>query len=148
MAAIATAFLVAVVRHPLLVMLALPIGGAFAVFLYSRSKWDPPVTMGIGARIGAVTGLLTFALYSVLLGTVLYFQRGELYGMMKKELENAMARNPNPEAQQIVSQMMTPEGLAILLTVSAVFLLFMFLILCTVGGTIGGNYFKRAGNVT
>ncbi|HUQ50492.1 MAG TPA: hypothetical protein VM056_07260 [Terriglobales bacterium] len=140
----ATAFLVAIARQPLLVILLLPLGGAFAVFLYSRSDWNPPVSLGIGARLGAVTGLITFALYSLLLGVVLYFQREQFFAMMKKELESAMARNPNPQAQQIVSQMMTPEGMAILLTVTAVFLLFMFLILCTVGGTISGNFFKRS----
>src|SRR5205807_3237216 len=44
-----------------LAFLAMPVGGWIAVYLYSR-RMPGPVTAGMGARLGAVTGFFVFLL--------------------------------------------------------------------------------------
>lgn len=143
LAAAVLTFLYTVIGVPLAVMIIIPAGGWFAVYLYSRGKGGRPVNAGIGARIGAVTGLLAYALYGLIMAVVMVFQRGRLLEEVRNAMRQAAAQNPNPQAQQIVEKMMTPEGIAILVTISAIFLFFIFLVLCSIGGAIGGSLAKK-----
>ncbi|HUR37093.1 MAG TPA: hypothetical protein VM009_04695 [Terriglobales bacterium] len=144
-AAAATTFIILVAGHPLLIMLALPLGGWLAVFLYARGGERPFVTAGIGARIGAVVGLISFGLYALILAVVLVFQKARFVEEIKSTMKAAAAQNPSPQAQQMVEKLMTPEGIAVLVTVSAVILFFIFLVLCSIGGAIGGNFSRDKG---
>lgn len=128
---------------PLAVVIIIPAGGWLAVFLYGRGQSRRAVNGGIGARIGAVTGLFAFALYSLILAVVMVFQRGQLLEEVRNAMRQAAAQNPNPQAQQVLEKMMTPEGIAIMVTLSAVFLFFIFLVLCSIGGAIGGSLAKK-----
>ena len=140
--AAATTVIILLAGHPLLILLALPVGGWFSVFLYSRRPEPLPVSAGLGARIGAVTGLAAFGIYAIMMAVVLVFQRKLFLEEIKKAMTAAAAQNPNPQAQQLVEKLMSPEGIAVLVTVSAVFLFFIFLVLCSVGGAIGGSMAK------
>ncbi len=141
-AAAVTTIIILIAGHPLLILLTLPAGGWFAVFLYARRAEHLPLTAGLGARIGAVTGLTAFGLYVILMAIVLVFQRARFLEEIKKTMAAAAAQNPNPQAQQVVEKLMSPEGIAVLVTVSAIFLFFVFLVLCSVGGAIGGSMAK------
>jgi hypothetical protein len=135
---IAAAALIAVLlfaRLPILIFLAIPLGGWFASYLYSRVL---PLTAGIGARIGAVTGLIAFGFYAAITSLAMLFQRDQLLNEIKRAMTEAAKSNPDPQAQQIVQKLMTPEGVAILITLGAIIMLFMFLILSSIGGAIGG----------
>jgi hypothetical protein len=138
-----TALAVLLAGHVLLILIALIVGGALGVWFYSRGEWAPPINTGIGARIGAVTGLVGFGIYSVLFAVAFLFQRDKFFEGIKNAIQEAATRNPNPQAQQIVNQFLTPEGMAVLVTVSAVLLLFIFLIFCTIGGAVGTKLVKR-----
>lgn len=134
--AAATLLLVLIaLRGPLLVFLAIPAAGWFSAYLYSRNL---PITAGMGARIGAVTGLIAYGFYAVIFGIAMVFQRAQVMNEVKRAFREAAARNPDPQAQQIVEKMMSPEGIAVVFTLVAIVLLFMFLILASVGGAIGG----------
>ncbi len=141
-AAVVTSVVIMVAGHPLFFLFTLPAGGWFAVFLYARRAEHLPLTAGLGARIGAVTGLVAFAINIVLMGVALMIERAKFLEGIKKSITTAAAQNPNPQTQQVVEKLMTPEGIAVLLTVSAVFAFFMFLILFSVGGAIGGSMAK------
>ena len=145
-AAAAMTLFTAFAGHPLLVLLALPAGGWFATFLYTRARL--PVTAGIGARIGAVTGLIGYVISITLMGARIVFQRTQFLDEMKRSIQDAIAKNPDPQAQQIAQKLLSPEGMAVLLTLSAVFLFFMFLVLCSVGGAIGGSLAKGRSSTT
>jgi hypothetical protein len=134
--------LILVAGHPLLILLALPLGGWFAVFLYSRRAEHLPLNAGLGARIGAVTGLTAFGLYALVTAIVLVFQRAQFLGAIKKAMADAVAQNPNPQTQQIVDKLMSPEGIAVLVTITVVIMFFVFLVLCSIGGAIGGSMAK------
>lgn len=134
--------LIMVFRHPLLILLSLPTGGWFSAYLYSRSDAKLPVNASIGARVGAVTGLIAYGFYAILTSLVLIFQKDKFLEEMKNSLTAAAAQNPEPQAQQILQKLMSPEGTAVLITLSAIFLFFLFLVLCSVGGAIGGSLAK------
>ncbi|HUS19325.1 MAG TPA: zinc ribbon domain-containing protein [Terriglobales bacterium] len=138
----ATTFVILIAGHPLLILLALPVGGWLAVFLYARGEDHPRLTAGIGARIGAVAGLITFGFYALLMTVVLIFQKARFLEEIKNTMKTAAAQNPNPQTQQVMEKLMSPEGIAVLVSVSAVILFFVFLIMCSIGGAIGGNFAK------
>src|SRR5882757_7159903 len=54
---------VSLTQMPALSLLVLPLGGAFSVLLYVRGNTKQRLTPGAGARLGAVTGLFSFAVY-------------------------------------------------------------------------------------
>ncbi|MCU1308640.1 MAG: hypothetical protein JWN45_3335 [Acidobacteriaceae bacterium] len=131
-----------ITQLPALALLVVPFGGAFSVLLYVRGNNKQPVSAGAGARLGAVTGLFSFAVYCLIAAAELSSQRGEVLNTVRKALEEAAAKNPNPQAQTVVQQMMTPAGIAILLVLAAIIFLFTFLILSSLGGAAGAAMLK------
>lgn len=142
-AAAVLTFFNTIIGVPLAVLIIIPAGGWLAVYLYSRGSGGRPVNAGMGARIGAVTGLFAYALYLLIMVVVMVFQRGRLLDEVRNAMRQAAAQNPNPQAQQIVEKMMSPEGIAVMVTLSAIFLFFIFLVLCSIGGAIGGSLAKK-----
>jgi hypothetical protein len=131
-----------ITQLPALALLVVPLGGAFSVLLYVRGNNKQLVSAGAGARLGAVTGLFSFAVYCLIAAAELSSQRGEVLNTVRKALEEAAAKNPNPQAQTVVQQMMTPAGIAILLVLAAIIFLFTFLILSSLGGAAGAAMLK------
>ena len=141
-AGVVTTLLLTFAGHPVLVFLLLPVGGWFGVFLYNRGQRGLPVNGGLGARIGAVTGLIGYAINIAVLAARLILQRTQVLEEMKRAFQEAASQNTDPQAQQIMQKLMSPEGLAVLVTIGAVFLFFMFLVLCSAGGALGGSLLK------
>ncbi len=119
-------------------------GGMIAVAMYQR-RTSVSLTSGLGARLGALTGLIGFAIFAVIQGIVMLALRGG--GRFRQALEQAMreqaARNPNPEAEQIMRRMLTPEGMATVVTLGMVAFLAGFILFCALGGVIGVSLFRR-----
>jgi hypothetical protein len=132
-----------ITQLPALALLVVPLGGAFSVLLYVRGNNKQSVTSGAGARLGAATGLFAFAAYCLIAIAELSSQRGELLNSVRKALDEAAAKNPNPQAQIIVQQMMTPAGIATLLVLAAIIFLLIFLILSSLGGAAGAAALRR-----
>lgn len=130
----------AVIRIPALTFLVIPLTGLLAAFLYGRAL---PVNAWAGARIGAITGLLAFFANLLMAALRFVFDRGAAMEEVKRALKEAAARNPDPQVQTVMEKMMTPEGIAVILTLGVIFMLFMFLILCSIGGAIGGSLAKK-----
>ena len=118
-------------------------GGAVAVLLYQRRR-PVTVTPGMGARLGAVTGLLAFVVFAIVTSLELLATRGgNLRTMLVQVLQQAAARNPNPEVQRMMERMTSPEGLALLVTLGMIMIFVAFLSLSAVGGAIGAALFGR-----
>jgi hypothetical protein len=141
-AALAMTLVMAIVRFPLLGIFVIPAGGWFAVFLYTRGS-AVAMDAGRGARLGAVTGLFGFLFSMVRSAFQVYFQRGQFMTQIRKAMDEAARKNPDPKAQEIVEKLMSPEGIAILITLTVIFVLFSYLILTAIGGAIGGARHKR-----
>jgi hypothetical protein len=126
-----------------LAFLALPIGGGFAVYLYSR-RMPGPVTYGMGARLGAVTGFFIFLICFAVSAFGVATDRQAIFEMMQKAMKDAAAANPNPQAEALIQQISTPSGMMTILLLAAVMFLFASLILCSIGGAAGAATVNRS----
>jgi hypothetical protein len=120
-------------------LLWLVAGGAFGVAMYRRRVPGTSLTPGLGARIGAVTGLFGFGAFAIILALEMLATRGSgrFRQLLQQVIEQAAARNADPRAQQALQQFMTPAGLALLITIMLVFFLAAFVALSSLGGAVG-----------
>ncbi len=117
-------------------------GGALAVALYQRRR-PAPVTTGMGARLGAVTGLLGFVVFALAVSLeILATRGGRLRAALTQVFEQAAARDSNPAAQEMIQKLSSPQGIALLVTIGLIVLLAAFLIFSAIGGAIGAALFR------
>ncbi len=117
-------------------------GGALAGALYQRRR-PVAVTTGMGARLGAVTGLLGFVLFALVVSLeILATRGGRLRALLTQVFQQAAARNPNPAAEEMIQKLNSPQGIAVLVTIGLVVLLAAFLIFSAIGGAIGAALFR------
>jgi hypothetical protein len=120
--------------------------GALAVMFYQKKRLPGAVvTAGMGVRLGAVSGLFAFVFYFVLqLASIAATGgRGKIREAMLEGMKQSAARNPDPNAQQMLEKLSTPEGLAILLTFMIVAGLFAFIVFGVIGGAVGASIWGR-----
>jgi quinol-cytochrome oxidoreductase complex cytochrome b subunit len=125
-------------------------GGALAVsFYHRRSRAD--VTSGMGARLGAASGVLGFFIFAALTAIRLFVEvvvlhmGGRIRSELRQALEQSAARNPDPQVQAMVQWMMSPQGFATFVTVGMLLFFIAFVVFCTAGGALGASLFgKRA----
>jgi hypothetical protein len=121
------------------------IGGALSVVLYRRRRFMADVTPGMGARLGMVSGLFGFAILTVPLAVGLaFFHMGdELRARMVVMVEQAAARSSDPQMQQIVEMVKTPDGSALFLSVGLILTFVAFVVVCGLGGAAGAALLRR-----
>jgi hypothetical protein len=124
---------------PLLVLLLLvPFTGAMAVWFY-RTR-DPLLNGGKGFRIGMIAGLMLFLVNLVIAVAGFLIDRNGAIDSIKKQLQTAAERSSDPNAQQMIKNIMDkPEALAGFLTIVAVFAFVVFVLFCGIGGAIAGR---------
>jgi len=114
---------------PVAWLILLPGSILLAMHLYRRRR--PESLTGLqGAKMGAVTGLMSFAFFAVFLGTFVTFD----YGQYKQLIETALASNPST-AQQLTQTL--PPGTNVVALVTVTIFVSTLMILLTVG-TISG----------
>jgi hypothetical protein len=119
--------------------------GILAVLFYRRRLPHAALTTGLGVRLGALSGVLGFGMLMVLvtLGTTIFHFGPQVHQKILEAVEQAAARSSDPQAQQAVELMKTPEGLALFLVFAIVLTLIACLIFSVLGGTIGTALLKR-----
>ena len=123
--------------------------GAISVRLYQRRVPEASVTPGMGMKLGALTGMIAFAVNAAV--TVVSFvalrSTGEFRKALDEQMQKQMASNPDPKVQEMVQRMMdwmtTPQGAATLIVLVLVFMAVMFVVFCGAGGAIGASMFGR-----
>jgi hypothetical protein len=117
------------------------VGGALAVRFYRRRRPQAGVSTGMGARLGAASGLLGFFFYSIpqALRLVFFHMGGSLREAMQKAMEQSAAQSGDPKAQEMMRNLMSPGALAALLTLLVVLFFLLFLALPSLGGAIGAS---------
>jgi uncharacterized membrane protein YfcA len=113
--------------------------------LYKRRVPGAEITPAIGARIGALSGLFGFAGFAGLMAITLLLLRGsnEFREMLQKAMQQAGASNPDPKAQEILAWMMSPAGLALMVTIVMVMFLVFFIAISSAGGAIGAWLYRK-----
>lgn len=119
--------------------------GALAVMLYLRRRSEFVITPGMGARVGAIAGLFGFVAFAILMAIDLVVFRGggKMRQAMEQVIQQSAARNPSPEAQSMMQKMLTPEGIAVMVTVVLVIFLACFVGFGAAGGAIGAKLLSR-----
>jgi hypothetical protein len=120
------------------------LGGGISVALYSRRKIAAQISAGMGARLGAVTGLFGFVMYALGAALELLLLRGpNLRNALRQAVEQSASRNPDPRAQEILQRFTSPEGMALLITLTMMMFLLAFIIFGSVGGALWASLGPR-----
>jgi hypothetical protein len=129
---------------------------ACAVVLYMRSQSSPWITLGAGARIGLVTGLLAGWLSFGVSGIMLFAQRYLLhqssqidadwksYVDASQQLAAQMGMADSAQMQLQRTWMLTPEGHAGFETFGVIFNTGFLLLFAVVGGALGARILARS----
>lgn len=128
--------------YPVVAMLA---GGFLAVVFYRQGKQNLTVTTSSGSRLGALTGFLCFCTVAILsaIGAAVPEVRMKMHDQIMENFQKvAAARPPDPQLQQLLDAMKTPEGFLMMLIFFGLALLVVFLVLGALGGAVGGRIFR------
>jgi hypothetical protein len=125
--------------------LGMLIGGSLSVVFYRRRNPLANITPGMGSRLGMASGVLGGCIFTVLLcaGTVALHAWDQIRQKVIELVEQAAARNPDPQAQQAMEFFKTPQGIALLVTSALVATLVGFVIFSGLGGALGAALLRR-----
>jgi hypothetical protein len=139
-ALVAGIFIIVVSKSTGLGMLA---AGFLSVVLYRR-RCPAPVTAGMGARLGALTGALGFGALAVTLALWTAFRSGrEIHDAFLNYIQQNAAQTSDPHLQQVLELFNTPEGFTFIMILSLIVTLVAFLIFSSLGGAIGAFLLHR-----
>jgi hypothetical protein len=142
LAALVASLLMVLGLNPFVAMISV---GFLAVVFYRQRELGSPMGAGVGARLGALGGLLWFCLTGVLQGTLVAFsgKGSEVRAEMLKKIEQAAAGTTDPQARALMDYFKTPAGLMVLIVFAIIFALVSALMLGALGGVLGGSLFGR-----
>ena len=111
-------------------------GGMLTVVIYRRRQHLGHITARIGARLGAMAGLMGFVIFALLSLVQMLALRGtgQLQSAFQQALKTSAAHSGNPEAQQLMQQFLTPEGMRTLIILGIILMLVLFVALSSLGG--------------
>lgn len=130
----------------LIVPLLAGLGAGFlAVMFYHRRNPAWSVNARSGARLGAVCGLLFFAISAVIEAVaVALFHAGEQVRQKVLEaLQQAAARATDPQVQSALESLKTPEGWAAMLILGLVFWCLLSVASGSLAGALTGAFLGR-----
>jgi hypothetical protein len=121
--------------------LGMVLAGYFCVVLYRRRTFGAPATRGLGAKLGAATGLLGFIIFSLwtAVQVAVFHAGGEIRQQLMKAVEQSAAGNPDPNVQAAVAQLKSPEGLAVMMALGLFVTLLGLVVLGSIGGAVAGS---------
>jgi hypothetical protein len=127
--------------------LGMIVAGALAVLLYRRRAASFDVTAGAGAKLGVASGAIGFAFFAIFTAIeVLVFHSGnEINAAMRQAVNQAAARSSDPQAQQALQYLKTPQGLALVMALGLAAIFCIFLIFSSIGGVIGAALLRSKG---
>ena len=126
-------------------VIALPVAGFLSVVLYRRFRLKSEPSRRTGFRLGAITGLFAFGLLMIVIatGTLAFHSEADAHAQVIQVIQQAQARNPDPQARQVFEYFMTPQGMALMMVVGFVFMGTLFVLLSGVGGAISASLLRR-----
>ncbi len=117
--------------------------GFFAVYLYTR-RTGQTLSFRNGLRMGWITGVLTFAITTVLFTISmisLAMSSGGLAGVYRQQLQSMQVHDPNLD--QALRLFETPAGIATALLFTLVVFFTMITVLCTAGAALAAKVVGR-----
>lgn len=124
--------------------LGMILAGILSVVFY---RWRNPgsiLTPGMGARLGAMSGLLGFVMFLFFAAVSASLAGGsELRKALAQTVEQSASRAADPQSQRVLEFLRSPQGLAAVMLAGLVFAFFAFLVLTSLGGAIGAALLRR-----
>ena len=119
--------------------------GALSVLLYRRRNPAANLTPGMGARLGAVSGALGFGIFAILTSVEMLAFRsgGQLRAALLEAVQQSAARSSDPQAQQLLEYLKTPQGLALVMVLGLIVMFVAFLVFSSLGGALGAALLRR-----
>ncbi len=111
--------------------------GLVGVAFYRHRVPAGPLTPRMGAGIGAIAGLFGFGVFAFILAMGMLTGGGKFRDMLLQKVQQVAASNPDPRAQEAMRSLMSPAGLAFLVTFAMVVFLIVFLLFSAAGGALG-----------
>jgi hypothetical protein len=142
LAALTATLLMSLGLNPFVAMLAV---GFLAVFLFRQRNSGTSIKVGLGVRLGAISGLLWFAMSSILEATavLLLHEGGEIRGQLVEKINQVAAQTRDPQALAMFDRFKTPAGLEYLMVFGVIFAFLASIVLGAVGGALGGSLLGR-----
>jgi hypothetical protein len=113
--------------------------GFYAAYRYRR-RTGQLLSVRDGARMGWITGVLTFAIMIILITlnlVPLAFQSGDLGALYEEQLRSMPVQGRDME--QVLRMLRSPAGLAFFITLSILTIFAAISALCTAGGALGAK---------
>jgi hypothetical protein len=116
--------------------------GVLAVLFYRRRNPRGTLSSGMGARLGAVSGVLGFGIFAVFTAVemLVFHSGGEVRAFLLEAIEQSARRASDPQAQQYVNYFKSPP---VFMAITLVMMFFMFLILASLGGSLAASLLRR-----
>jgi hypothetical protein len=113
-------------------------GGMLAVMIYRRRQRLLQMNAATGARLGAQAGLMGFVIFGVLslVQALALRGTGKLQAALEQALKASAARSGDPNAQKMIEQFLTPEGMRALLMLGIVLMLVLFVATSSLSGML------------
>ena len=114
--------------------------GFLAVVFYRQGRPGASIRPGTGARLGALSGLICFAMASIVEAMlVLVLHRGsEIRQALLTAINQAAARTSDAQALAMFEHFRSPEGLEFLMVFGLLFGLVAAIVLSALSGALGG----------
>ena len=128
--------------YPLVAMLCV---GFLAVVFYRQGRSGMAIRIGVGARLGAMSGFLWFTASALLeLILVLAMNQGsEVRKIVLQQFEQAASRTNDPQVLALLERVKTPEGFQVAMLVIVVFGFLAAITLGAGGGALGALILGR-----
>lgn len=120
--------------------------GFLAVVFYRQGQQGLAIKPSTAARLGAVSGMFFSGFFALLTALAAMFPdaRAKLHEEILVNIQKlAAAHADNPQYQDMVQQMKTPDGFALWLIAFGVAFLIVSLVLGGAGGAVAGAIFGR-----
>lgn len=123
--------------------LGMVLTGILSALLYHRIA---PGTLRAGkaARLGAVSGAISFVATALLIGLAIIMMNSQqkFHDFMMNAFEQSVARQSGPDVQSALQLIHTPQGFGIVLAFGMIGVLLLSIFFSAVGGVIGSALFR------
>src|SRR5258707_3496829 len=124
---------------------AMACAGFLAVLFYRQRRPGIAIKAAAGAGLGALSGLLLFALSSVLEALIVIFlHKGpEFRDAVVAKIQELSSQTSDPQVLALFDRIKTPDGFEFLMIVSLIAAFFAAIVLGGIGGTLGALILGR-----
>ena len=119
--------------------------GLLVLLFYHRRRPGAPLTPGMGAQLGMVSGVFGFAMFAIFtaIEVLVFHSGGQLRAALVEAVQQSASRTSDPQAQQVLDYLKSPAGLALVMGIGLAVIFVIFLLLSCLGGTLTAVFLRR-----